>query len=124
MAWPKFYPISEDCPPADAFAPDTTVYRFLEGGVPSATDFLSFKELGWADGCKACGLSVYTDIRQVEQLAKSSPTFKGKQFALAELKGGPGLLKHTPREPTTRTSHHTWWVPAGIDALPYFSMSK
>jgi hypothetical protein len=98
------------------------VYRLIRGANPTSGDFKSYRELYperifYAPECQVCGLSVYTDIADVERLKRRVPATRKKKVSYGELTREFGMLLHTP---SFEDSHHSWWLPVGIQPWLHF----
>lgn len=120
--WASHFP--EDCPPAAAVSPSHTVFRFVRTERPAACDFEShvarFPEKTFEDHCDACGLSTYTDLDEVRRAQDRVPGMRKKKIAMGTLENGHGRILATPAP--SGASHHSWWLPAGLDPLPLFEV--
>ncbi|MFY9227421.1 MAG: hypothetical protein WAQ98_32415 [Blastocatellia bacterium] len=120
MKWPSFFPTG--CPTPETPLANESVYRVIEGSIPTNEDFISFQEQNpqkcyHPRECDACGISVYTILEDVVKLQRRVPKFKNKRIAIGKLTPEMGMLKPTPgKEP----SHHSWWIPLGIQPLNIF----
>jgi hypothetical protein len=124
MNWATYFPAN--CPPDTATTGTFTVYRFLEGAPISSADFLTVREKAIdrrfsepEKECRACSLSVFTDLEAVLSLQRRVPRWR-KAVTIGHLDETSGKLKHTP-SPHTNNSHHSWWVPQDIRAIELFS---
>ncbi len=125
LEWPDFYP--ENCPPAEAEQASGTVYRLVRHDPPQAEDLKTYFEENprFFDSkpellCKGCGVSVYTDLRDIRRLKKRSKKLKNRHIAEGKLNPTLGRIQHTPSR--RRKSHHTWWVPIGIKSWSVFKV--
>lgn len=124
--WPKYYP--DRCPPSDAFDIEGIGYRYVLNNPPNSDDFVSIRveqpHRRVSDECEACGLSVLRDeseaIAALSSLRRRVPGFREKIVAEGDLKAAMGLIKATPSRRSA--SHHTWWVPVGVDPSTCFSV--
>lgn len=126
VQWRKHLP--DDCPPEDAIFSNGVVYRLANKPNFDENDFLSYRELypyrQW-DGiseCVAGGISIYTDIEGIKRLKRRVKAMRDKPILKGELKENHGKMKNTPSE--THPSHHTWWIPIGVDAPALFQVIK
>ena len=109
--WPSFFP--PQCPPSDSQAASGRVYRLVSTVPPSEDDFRSYYEedpVKWAGDCKACGVSVFRDINDLQRLTRRVRAMN-PFVATKVLEHADGRLMHTA--PVPSNSHHTWWTPAG-----------
>jgi hypothetical protein len=97
------------------------MYRFLEGDGITASDFLTVRDKAperrfpeSEKECRACSLSVFTDRSEVLRLQRRVPRWR-KAIAIGQLTETSGKLK-----PQTNNSHHSWWVPMGVNAIDLF----
>jgi len=117
--WPSYYP--DVCPPGNAEPTNGEVYRLIDEGGPTDEDFVCHKLLyphkNWKEKeCQACGLSVHPSPEGCDRLKRRIPALRRKRTAVANLQPKHGLLLHTPS--SADKAHHTWWVPASLQA-PY-----
>ena len=114
MNWPTFFP--RNCPPAESKAAAGIVYRLINRTTPGPEDFKSHRERFpnriFSSECQACGLSVYTDKDDIARLKKRIPGMRAKQVASGKLDANSGQLLHTS---SAEVSHHTWWLPLGVE---------
>lgn len=120
--YPDFYP--EECPPADAPPAGGTVFRLVRGTVPSPSDFVPVaienpSRLTAKTRCLGCGLTVFREVADVEQLQKRVAGHRDKRVAVGTLDEAAGVLK-----PTGKPSHHTWWVRRGFDPVSCFKVDE
>ena len=121
MKFAEHFP--RQCPPVDSSDASGTVYRLICGDLPQKKDFESYWvtkpkcRQKWAKeglDCKACGLSVYTDIKDLKKTQKIVPAVrKIQKIAKGILEPNMGKIKSTTGKPVT--SHHTWWVPLSLE---------
>jgi len=88
MDWPNHFP--EDCPPnATKDADGEEVYRLVDQNPPSDLDFIShrlrYPKREFSDECKACGLSIFTNVEDSIKLRKKIARFKGYFYSYREL---------------------------------------
>ncbi|MCD4752345.1 MAG: hypothetical protein K8R40_04680 [Anaerolineaceae bacterium] len=131
MNFPEFY--TPNCPLNEAKNGDSTnVYR-LAREIGDNNDFLCWylhpkkKHIlkGWKEKndlkklCHACGLSVYKDRKDVEELRKDLPFFRNNDFKIirGEIKKESGKYLESPRK--ERPSHTTWWI---FNDIPTYSL--
>jgi hypothetical protein len=117
MAWPEYFPA--DCPPDDATDAVGNFYRFAESDPVTGKDCICLwirqnGNIQGANKCGACGLSVFTDLKDADRLRKIFKTYRKKHLAAASLATPTGKIKSTPT--SAIKSHHTWWVPIGVQA--------
>lgn len=121
-SWPDDYP--PQCPPTDAAAAGGRFLRLVEADPPNGSDFVSVRKLyphrRVPDECEAWGLSVFSDEMDARRMRDRVAGLREKRVAVGELTAQHGRLKPTPRGP--KSSHHTWWVPAGVDPAAAFSV--
>jgi hypothetical protein len=125
--WPEHFP--ESCPPSDAESAAGEFYRIVDEDPPDGEDFignLRLQQLGlrfknkkrpWSDDCEAAGLSVLADRDDVMNLREATGPMRLKAIAYGDITGD-GVMKHTPS--ASYKSHHTWWIPMGVEAHEYF----
>ncbi len=126
MQWPDYFP--ENCPPETAQPALVKVYRFIDSDFPTPEDFRSWREqnpdlicpTGLTE-CQACGLSVFTSEEGVRIARKRIPALRKKKAAIATLTPNLGLILNTPSKRTGNT-HHTWWIPVGIEPWTLFQV--
>jgi hypothetical protein len=124
MDWATYFPAH--CPPSTATTGIFTVYRFLDDHQILPSDFLTVREKALErrfpdeeKECRACSLSVFTDLEEVLRLQRRVPRWR-RTIAIGKLDETSGKLKHTP-SPQTNNSHHSWWVPQAIRAIDLFA---
>jgi hypothetical protein len=71
--------------------------------------------------CQACGISVYRNKNDLEKKQNRVPAKKGSHIAEGNLNPDIGKFLATPHQ---GDSHHTLWVPSGIQAEDYFSIHE
>ena len=112
MEWPDFYP--ENCPPVEAEPASGTVYRLVRNDPAQVEDFLStweeFPGRFPEPTIKNSGLSVYTDLQDIERLKKRVKQLRNRKTAEGELNPTLGFILWTR---AAEISHHTWWIPIG-----------
>lgn len=114
-----------NCPPADAQETNRRVYRFVRTNPPTSSDFKSHKELfptrNFGDEeCKACGLSVYTNLDDARLAQRNIPGMAKRLLAQCDLEIQDGRIKATPA--FSGESHHTWWKPPSLAIENRFSI--
>jgi hypothetical protein len=107
-----------NCPPEDALPPTSImVYYLVKNNPPDASDFLSLRERRPneekfspdSEECKACGVSVFTELDGIELARKVSRALRKMKTAKGELTSDLGIIKKTPSK-NTGNSHCTWWI--------------
>jgi hypothetical protein len=88
------------------------VYRFIDGRMPSESDFLSHYERQpdkkWAPKeCQARGLSILRTLDDCIAMRQGVPALRKKSIAEGTLVSTDGLIAPTPSK--TCTGHCTWW---------------
>jgi len=122
MQWPNYFP--SGCPYEDSFLAAGAVYRLINKKAPEERDFLSYRLL-YPDKvfnvpeCIACGLSIYTDVEDIERLKRRVPATRNKRVTVGILHESLGKMKPTGHD---EASHHTWWVPLGSQPWLLFSV--
>lgn len=107
--WPAFFPAN--CPPSDTIEATGTVYRFVKNDPPIPSDFASHVETGrrfHGDECQACGLSVFRNLEDLNDMRSRVKAFRSQYTAIGNL--NTGVVKFTP---ASAASHHSWWLPVG-----------
>jgi hypothetical protein len=117
--WGDHYP--EACPPDNAKSKDIEpVYRLTLNYPPTDEDFLSHKELRKSYPpeleCKACAISVFSNLNQIEKAKKKIVLFKNKGHIV---KGKIAKETGVVSEPDHK-SHISWWVYSGVEVKRYF----
>jgi hypothetical protein len=123
MDWPEHYP--EKCPPKRSRSAEGVVFRLMSGKRPTERDFRSYRlqyptrNFG-GKLCIACGVSIYTDLEDVQRLRNRVPAARRKHVCGAELlpEYGKMLLTSSPDE----HSHHTWWFPGNVRPWTFFAV--
>lgn len=125
MKWPDYYP--DNCPPAEAEPASGIVYHLVQYNPPQVEDFVTYyqEDPNFFQSnphliCKGCGVSVYTDLKDIRRLKKRYKKFKNRQIAEGNLNPTLGVMKHTPSN--RRKSHYTWWVPVGVEFVDIFKV--
>lgn len=116
MDWPAFFP--EKCPPPSALDASGEVFRLVSKNLPQPSDFRCYRELYPSRDfgeklCQACGLSIFLDKSDVDRLRRRVPATRKKLLASGQLISAFGKILPTPHGASR--SHHTWWLPSGID---------
>jgi hypothetical protein len=129
LRWPDFFP--DDCPPDDAEPASGEVYRITGRRNPKNRDFLSYREQRGPDAefsqpeCIVCGLSVYRDIEDISRMRlrrRRVPKLRKRLYiAKGLLNPSLGKIKATGHH---EKSHHTWWVPTGVEAWQHFNFFR
>jgi hypothetical protein len=115
--------LPNNCPPEDASDASGNLYMLVNDSMIKPEDFLSKREKHRDKPplepneveCRACGLSVYTEISELLTTRSRHPGFRKMKPALGKLTSEQGVMKHTPSKDSP--SHHTWWVTS--DAAPW-----
>ena len=113
-------PLSEGCPPEAAVEIDSEmrIYRLVKAYPATLDDFQSQRagrpsaNFKGVTECEACGVSVFTDLRDATHKAMLLPRFRGFQVCPVRLTVGAGRIQQT-----FQPSHHTWWPLAEFDIL-------
>lgn len=122
MGWPDYYP--RTCPPVDADEPSGRAFRLVRSNPPTEGDFLPLvkempgRQFRPSEMCKACGLSLNSDVTDSHKLRRRLPIFRNRLIAEAELTVPGGEMMETPN--SQARSHLTLWVPVGVDVGPLF----
>jgi hypothetical protein len=115
MSWNIQYP--SNCPPSGAKAVDFgPVYRFVQGANISIDDFEpeisrkanNFKSCSNKNRCKACGVSIYSNLNEAKTIQNIVPRFKNCLIAEGKIYRSEGEILKTPSK--LANSHITWWV--------------
>ncbi len=121
LEWPDFYP--ENCPPAEAEPASGTVYRLVKHNPPQAEDFLSTWEEFPGRFPKPAtinsGVSVCTDLQDIDRLTKRYGHLRNKKTAKGELNPQLGMIQETK---ASGKSHVTWWIPIGAEPWLVFEV--
>ena len=121
LTFPHDWP--EPCPPADANAADTVIYRRVLNNPPLPADFLSYRELGKrvspGKACQACGLSVFVTREDAVHNRELFPS-AGQFIAAGRLLPCHGKTMHTPSG--TQPAHYTWWCYDGVARSTLFKV--
>jgi hypothetical protein len=124
LDWPEHFP--ELCPPDSSREPKEKVYRFVKQNPPSENDFISHRLLYadkvFSDECRACGLSVFTEMADVLSMRKRYNALRKKLLAVGNLSSDVGKILSTPGK--YAKSHHTWWVPSGVEVSTIFKIKS
>ena len=112
ISFPK---LPADCPPTDAAeATIDAAYLFCYSVPVTKADFIPLAESGATrplrskeKQCQACGISLYLELRDAQNLANDIPKFREMILVSIELTPEDGVLKRTSTH--DRPSHHTLW---------------
>ncbi len=123
VAWPAFFP--DECPPGDAVPAAGRFLRLVRNNPPEPTDFVALRienpdDRRVADECQACGLSIVVAMDEIHRLQRRVPSQRTKFIASGVLNHDLGRIKPTPSRMSK--SHHTWWLPNGVDPSPHFAV--
>ncbi len=106
--WPSHFPAA--CPPIEARPAEMNVFRMVASSPPTKEDFMSHvdanKPYNSAEQCRACGLSVYTDLKDAKTARKRFKPLRGLLIARGSITSNDGVVLQT----STPASHYTWWV--------------
>ena len=125
MNWPSYFP--PECPPPDATVAEGEVYRLVAHNPPQPSDFVPLAiEQPHRDfarcACKACGISLYRDPADIKRLQDRVPGHRNKVLARGILDAQDGVMKPTPSEVAGGASHHTLWIPEGVETVRHFEV--
>lgn len=118
MDWPAYFP--EHCPPGLAKLAAGVVYRIVSNSPPGPDDFVPValktphRDFGPEDYCRACGLSVHSDIEASKKTLRRYPRL-GTMIAEGVLTEQMGVVVGG------RHHHITWWV-QGADSHQRFDV--
>ena len=119
MNFPLDWPAN--CPPLDAEPADGEVYRIVRNNPMQTIDAATHRETGRlpkATACLRCGLSVFSELRDVLHQRELFPKL-GDFIAIANLAKKDGKMKLTQgRFP----SHLTWWPYLEVDRVRLFTL--
>jgi len=124
MQWPEYFP--ENCPCEKCQPASELVFRLIENHNPSQRDFKSYRELnpGKAapdgDECRACGVSVYSDIDHIRRMQRRVNSQRNKRISRGQLTPEFGMIKKTSSR--YGNSHLTWWIPFGVSVWTCFEL--
>lgn len=76
------------------------------------------KELEETEGCGRRSVSVHKDKADLHRILKLYPTKRERCIVRVELRGGHGVVMHTPSEEGGPT-HHDWWIPIGVNPCDF-----
>lgn len=118
MVWPRYFP--DGCPPAGAQPADGTVFRFTKEEVPQASDFVPHAAVGRVgdNPCQSSGVSVLREEGDIDRLRSICRWLRKKWVARGVLRADLGCMTSTPL-PEVK-SHHTWWIPEGVQPAQAF----
>ena len=116
ITWPVDFPA--DCPPGEASDAFEPLYRIVKANPPVPSDFESAYHKrraikGDVTQCQAMGLSVYTDIDDAVECARTCPK-NGRNIALLTFKNGSAKVSPTKGR---FKSHHTLWIPEEVNPI-------
>ena len=123
LIWPNYYP--EHCPPKEASALDSTVFRLCKNNPPSNNDFIPYVILYpernfIGQECQSCGVSVYNDIEDIKSLRKIHKGLRKQYICSGQITQKTGLALATP---VKGNSHTTWWIASGRKPNELFEAS-
>ena len=114
-----FEELPEQCPEADAKAPNGhTYYRLIETDKISCNDFWSHRKI-WphkafnTTECRARSISIFGDISQCAKLLLL-PLHTNKKLAGILLTSDAGLIKKTGPD-----GHNSWWRSRSFDPVAH-----
>ena len=81
----------------------------------SSQDFLTYKELGIRDDCRACGVSVYESLEKAVHYASLRPALGGMVA-----KGVIGEDAGEYRLTCSKSGHICWWPFQQVSRSSYF----
>ena len=118
--------LSEICPNLDKID-ESYVYRLIKDSVPNNDDFIPSyyfsKRKYWKaeDDCKAKGLSLFEDIKDVGHLLNNIPNQKHKYKSIYKsmLNNDSGEIYKTPAK--QRPTHRTFYANQDCDELVLFT---
>jgi hypothetical protein len=112
-----FEELPEQCPEADAKAPDGDIYyRLIESEEINCNDFWSHRKI-WphkafnTSECRARSVSIFEDSSQCAKLLLL-PLHENKHVAEIKLTPEAGLLKRTGK-----AGHNSWWRSDAFDPV-------
>lgn len=104
-----FENLPEQCPPQDALEPNGLKFYRLVSDIENPIEELISQRLEFptkvfkVDECTCCAVSVYSSIKDCEDIIKF-PRHKHKKIYEINLEKDDGLIKQT-----FKPSHHSWW---------------
>ncbi len=100
-----------------------TVYRLVLHNPPQAIDFLStweeFPDRFPAPTIINSGVSVWTDLQDINRLKNRFGHLRNRKIAKGELHPQLGFIQ---RSKVSTNSHVTWWIPIGAEPWSVFSV--
>jgi hypothetical protein len=122
MNW--FETLPPDCPPDEAFLPDTTFFR-LGSIPPDDSDFWSHRQrfphkVFHVSECIARSLSVFNDLEAVGRLKRLIPAMRSKPIFQVDLTEKDGMVQQTGNDP----HHYSWWRSTEFDLKKIKTLEK
>lgn len=113
-SYPDYFP--EGCPdPENVDDREREVFRIIKEQLPMDKDFMSYKELGKSEGCRACGVSVYESLEAAKHRLKIQPSL-GSHIARGQIGGEVGVHRLTSQD----SGHICWWPYVQVDRIRCF----
>ncbi len=123
MEFPEYLP--DNCPPETAQAASGKVYYLVNNEPPTPEDFLSKRQKNPKlrfpkdeKECRACGISVYTEIEDLLKARQEFPGLGNLKVAVGNLTPNLGVIEPTPSRKFP--SHHTLWLAIDAQAWTVF----
>lgn len=114
------------CPPVDTELCGEYLHLVPHADrAPRRRDFFSHyerglgKDLPESEACSIRGVSIHTNIADLETILKLYPKMAERCVIKVNLPGGHGVVRHTPSDEGGPT-HHDWWIPTGVNPCSYF----
>ena len=114
--WPPDYP--KNCPTAPLTEKPGVYYRMiLKSDKVRRRDFKPhLKKNDNGNICSNRSISIFSDIKDAENVLYQSPKFCYRNIVKLELNGNHGIIHNTPNN---NNSHHDWWIPENVNPLDY-----
>lgn len=124
MNFPDYFP--ENCPLIPSRCEELIVYRAVDNKTNiEVKDFEPLildkkKKLNLSSSsskCRACGLSVYTNIEELQNNIEIVPSLFNKEIIPVQITKDSGRVLETPPIKSPDSSHITWWPYSHVDFL-------
>lgn len=117
MSFPEYFP--ESCPFDNSRNENLVAYRAVDNKIKiTPEDFIplildskkSLKLTSDSIKCRACGLSIYTDINELKENIEIVPSLSKKEIIGIQVTKESGKVLETPPIKSPNSSHLTWWI--------------
>ncbi|MFB2891891.1 hypothetical protein ACE1CI_02990 [Aerosakkonemataceae cyanobacterium BLCC-F50] len=125
MLFLDYFP--DNCPPRIAQPASGRVYYLVKNDPPTPEDFFAKRQKNPRrrfsnneQECRACGISVYTEIEDILNIRRIYPGLENLKVAVGDLIPNFGVIQHTSS--TNSPSHHTLWLAVGAEVWTVFQV--